>query len=206
MSSPELTLTLSGTVAYLLSFGLAGAGCLAAMERFAPLLPSYILLMFLGLAVPDSTMLALTIGVTTLGSLIGGLGWFVIGWALGPDRARAVIAKYGKYILLKLPLYDRMTNAYRRHHFWVTLSGQIVPAARLYLPLPAGVLRLDPRIFLAATTLGCLIWNAPFVYLGYSLRGGGRDPLQTGFWASVILLTIEGAILLLLRLRKKATR
>ena len=89
MSSPELTLTLSGTVAFLLSFGLAGAGGLAAMERFAPLLPSYILLMFLGLAVPDSTMLALTIGVTTLGSLIGGLGWFVIGWALGPTgRAR----------------------------------------------------------------------------------------------------------------------
>ncbi len=204
MSSLELTSTVSATVAYLLSFGLAGAGCLAAMERFAPLLPSYILLMFLGLAVPDSTTLALTISVTTFGSLIGGLGWFVIGWALGPDRARAVVAKYGKYILLRIPLYDRLTDAYRRHHFWVTLSGQIIPAARLYLPLPAGVLRLDPRIFLAATTLGCLIWNAPFVYLGYSLRNGGRDPIQTGFWASIALLAVEGAILLLLRFRKKA--
>lgn len=206
MSSPELTSTLSGTVAYLLSFGLAGAGCLAAVERFAPLLPSYILLMFLGLTVPDSTMLALTIAATTFGSIVGGLGWFAIGWALGPERARAVIAKYGKYILLRLPLYDRLTDAYRRNHFWVTLSGQIVPAARLYLPLPAGVLRLDPRIFIVATTLGCLLWNAPFLYLGYSLRGNTHDPIKTGFWASLVLLLVEGVILLLVRLRKNAPR
>lgn len=203
MPSPELATTLSSTVAYVLSFGLAGAGCLAALERFAPLVPSYVLLMLLGLTAPDSTMLALTIGVTTLGSMIGVLAWFTIGWALGPDRARKAITKYGKYILLRLPLYDRLTNAYRRHHFWVTLSGQIIPAARLYLPLPAGVLRLDPRIFVAATTLGCLLWNAPFVYLGFALRSSGRDLLQTGFWASIVLLAIEGAILLVLRLRKQ---
>lgn len=201
MSSSDLALTLSGTAAYLLSFGLAGAGVLAVAERFAPLLPSYVLLMFLGLTVPDNATLLLTIGVTTLGSIIGGLGWYMIGWLLGPERVRKAVAGYGRYVLLKLSLYDRLTSAYRRNHFWVTLSGQIMPAVRLYLPLPAGVLRLNPKTFLAATSLGCLLWNAPFLYLGYVLRGGERDPIQTGFWASIILLLIEGAILLTVRFR-----
>lgn len=75
---------MSESVAYFLSFGLLGAGFLAAVERLAPLFPSYVLLIFLGLTAPDSKTLLFTIGVTTLGSLIGGLGWFVIGWSLGP--------------------------------------------------------------------------------------------------------------------------
>lgn len=75
MSSSDLALTLSGTAAYLLSFGLAGAGVLAVAERFAPLLPSYVLLMFLGLTVPDNATLLLTIGVTTLApSLVDSAG------------------------------------------------------------------------------------------------------------------------------------
>lgn len=204
MTAPEITLETSRIAAALLSFGLAGVGCLAVVERFAPIFPSYILLMLLGLTVPDDGMLALTVGVTTLGSVIGGLAWYGIGWSLGPNRTRSAVARLGKYILLKLALYDRLANAYRRNHFWVTLSGQIIPGVRVYMALPAGVLRLDPKIFLVATSLGCLLWNAPFLYLGYALRGSGHDPLQTGFWASIALLCIEGMILLALRLRSRA--
>lgn len=197
---------MSESVAYFLSFGLLGAGFLAAVERLAPLFPSYVLLIFLGLTAPDSKTLLFTIGVTTLGSLIGGLGWFVIGWSLGPQRVRKAVAGYGRYVLLKLSLYDRLTSAYRRNHFWVTLSGQIMPVVRLYLPLPAGVLRLNPKTFLAATLLGILMWNTPFLYLGYALRGHTHDPIQTGFWVSVILLLVECAILLLIRFRKSMLR
>lgn len=195
MTSPELP----SSVVLLLSFGLVGIGCLAVVEKFVPLFPSYILLMLLGLTVPNVPALVLTIVATTAGSVIGGLGWYAIGWSLGPQRARSAVSHYGRYFLLKPPFYDRLANAYRRNHFWVTLSGQLIPAVRIYLALPAGALRLEPRTFLAATSLGCLMWNAPFLSLGYLLSDSGRDLAQVGFWAAIFIIVVEGTILLAVR-------
>lgn len=196
----------SSAVSWLLSFGFVGVGCLAVAEKFVPLFPSYVLLMLLGLTVPDVPNLILTVVATTLGSVLGGFGWYAIGWWLGPQRARSAVARYGKYVLLRPALYDRLTKAYQRNHFWVTLSGQIIPAIRIYLALPAGVLRLQPKVFLMATSLGCFMWNGPFLCLGYALRGSGRDPVQVGFWAAIILIAVEGTILLAVRFRKGAIR
>ena len=206
MMSAEVPVDMPQGVAMLLSFGLAGIFCLAVAEKFVPLFPSYILLMLLGLTLSDTPDLLLTIVATTLGSVIGGFGWYAIGWKLGPQRARRVVGRYGRFVLLKLAFYDRLTDGYRRNHFWVTLSGQVVPAVRIYLALPAGALRLDPRTFLAATTLGCLMWNAPFLCLGYALRSAEHDLAQTGFWAACTIVGLEGLILLAVRRRKAAAR
>lgn len=185
----------SGTIATLLSFGLLGIGCLAVVEKFVPLFPSYVLLMFLGMTVSDSATLAMTILVTTVGSVIGAIGWYGLGRALGSQRIETLVARFGKYVFLRPTLYGRLTNAYRSNHFWVTLIGQTLPTVRIYLALPAGVLRLEPRAFLVATSLGTLIWNMPFLSLGYALRGSDRDPVSIGFWVAMALIAAEFAIL-----------
>jgi alkaline phosphatase len=202
MTAPELTMHVPHAVTVLMSFGLAGIGCLAVAEKFVPLFPSYILLMLLGLTVPDGGALVLTIVVTTSGSVIGGLCWYAIGFSLGPQRARAAVARYGKCIFLKLAFYDRLADAYRRNHFCVTLAGQVIPAVRIYLALPAGALKLETRTFLVATSLGCLLWNTPFLCLGYALRSSGHDLAQVGFWAAFAIVTFEGIIVLAIRSRK----
>ena len=73
----------SSTIVTLLSFGFAGIGCLAIVEKFVPLFPSYVLLMFLGMTISDGPTLAMTILVTTIGSVIGAVGWYGLGSALG---------------------------------------------------------------------------------------------------------------------------
>lgn len=193
----------SSTIATLLSFGLAGIGCLAIVEKFVPLFPSYVLLMFLGMTVSDSTTLTMTIMVTTVGSVIGAVGWYGLGRALGSQRIENLVARYGKFIFLRPSLYGQLTSAYRSNHFWVTLIGQTLPTVRIYLALPAGVLKLEPRAFLAATSLGTLIWNTPFLSLGYALRGSSHDPVSIGFWVAVTLIAAEFAILLGFRFCKR---
>lgn len=193
----------SSTIATLMSFGLAGIGCLAIVEKFVPLFPSYVLLMFLGMTVSDSTTLTMTIMVTTVGSVIGAVGWYGLGRALGSQRIENLIARYGKFIFLRPSLYGQLTSAYRSNHFWVTLIGQTLPTVRIYLALPAGVLKLEPRAFLAATSLGTLIWNTPFLSLGYALRGSSHDPVSIGFWVAVTLIAAEFAILLGFRFCKR---
>ncbi|WP_395449218.1 DedA family protein [Aminobacter sp. UC22_36] len=203
MTAPEFTMQVPHAVAELISFGLVGIGCLAIAEKFVPLFPSYVLLMLLGMTVPDGAALVLTIAVTTAGSAIGGLCWYAIGWSLGPQRARAAVARYGKCVFVKLSFYDRLTDAYRRNHFWVTLSGQVIPAVRIYLALPAGALKLETRTFLAATLLGCLMWNTPFLCLGYALRSSGHDLARVGFWAACFIVAFEAMIVLTIRWRKR---
>jgi membrane protein DedA with SNARE-associated domain len=195
----------SSAITTLLSFGLAGAGCLAVAEKFVPLLPSYVLLMFLGMAVSSGTALTMTIMVTTIGSVIGAIGWYGLGRSLGSRRIENLVGRFGKYVFLRPSLYGRLTEAYRSNHFWVTLIGQTLPTVRIYLALPAGVLKLEPRTFLAATSLGTLIWNMPFLSLGYALRGSGRDPVGIGFWVAAILIAAECSILLGLRLCTRST-
>lgn len=206
MTAQELVARAPGTIRLFMSFGLAGIFCLAVAEKFVPLFPSYILLMLLGLLVPDPLTLVSTIASMTAGSIVGGLGWFAIGWVFGPQRVRRTVARYGGYVLLRLSFYDRLTDTYRRNHFWVTLYGQVIPAVRIYLALPAGALRLDPRTFLAATSLGCLMWNGPFLCLGYALRQSGRDLTQIGFWTVIAIVATEGAVLIAVRLRSRTVK
>ncbi|WP_288192123.1 DedA family protein [uncultured Phyllobacterium sp.] len=203
MPAADIAAEAPATIATLLSFGLVGFGSLALLEKFIPVIPSYVLFMLLGMTVPDGNGLGLAILVTTIGSAAGALGWFSLGWLLGPERAKAIVARYGRYVFLKPAFYERLTNSYRSNHFWVTLTGQVIPTVRIYLALPAGVLRLDPRAFTLATAVGTFLWNTPFLCLGYALRGTPYDPIHVGFWASVVLFIAEGSIILFFSLRRK---
>lgn len=192
------------TIAMFLHFGLVGIGCLAVAEKFIPLLPSYVLLMLLGLTVPDGATLAMTILATSAGSVVGAIGWYGLGRALGTRRVERLVTRFGKFVLLRPSLYRQLTDAYRGNHFWVTLIGQTLPTVRIYLALPAGVLRLEPRAFVMATAIGTVIWNMPFLSLGYALRGSGHDPVSLGFWVVVALVAVEVALFLGFRLYKRS--
>src|SRR5579872_2039806 len=177
-------------VAVLLASGFMGIVLIALAEKLIPVVPSYVLLIFLGMTlVPNKQDLALMVVATTLGSASGGLCWYCLGRAIGAQRIEAFVSKFGRFGFLSLPLYQRMAQAYLRNQFRVTLLGQIIPTVRIYLALPAGVLRVALRGFLVATLLGALIWNACLLTLGYALRHSHRDPLTVG------LMVVGGLIL-----------
>ena len=114
------------------------------------------------------------------------------------------MTRFGKFVLLRPSLYQQLTDAYRGNHFWVTLIGQTLPTVRIYLALPAGVLRLEPRAFVMATAIGTVIWNMPFLSLGYALRGSGHDPISFGFWVVVVLIAVEVVLFLGFRFYKRS--
>ncbi|GAA0001813.1 hypothetical protein BRDID11002_18140 [Bradyrhizobium diazoefficiens] len=128
----------SSTIAMFLHFGLLGIGCLAIAEKFIPLFPSYVLLMLLGLTVSDGASLAMTIVATSVGSVVGALGWYGLGRALGSQRIERLVRTYGKYVLLRPSFYQQLTDAYRGNHFWVTLIGQTLrPCGSIWRCRPA---------------------------------------------------------------------
>jgi alkaline phosphatase len=188
----------------LLSLGLMGVFLVTALEKFVPVVPSYVMLMALGMSAPDLRRLAIMLVVTVIGSLCGSAGWFAIGRTLGERRIERLVARFGRYVFFRLPTYRRLATSYRRNRFRVTALGQTIPVARVYLGLPAGVLKLPAISFLAAATLGILIWNLPFLLLGFLLKDTSHSPIYVGLWASIALIAGEFLIIGLVGLIRRS--
>lgn len=189
-----------------LGLGLFGAFAISFAEKFVPVVPSYVILMFLGMTAQDALSLSSLILATAVGSLAATLGWLGIGRALGERRVERAVGRWGRFVFFKMKSYRSLASAYRRNRFWVTLFGQTVPVARVYLGLPAGVLRLRPVAFAVPAALGILCWNIPFLTLGFVLKGSAMSPDHLGLWVSAILIAAELLILLLVKAVRRARR
>jgi len=190
----------SGHFVALLSLGAFGAGCLAMGEKLLPIVPSYALLVFIGMTiVPDPDTLIQTVMATAAGSTAGSLCWYGAGRAIGPNRIATAVGRFGRYVFLSPALYRRMADAYRRNDWCVTAVGQVIPTVRVFMPLAAGALGLELWNFMLAISLGSLAWNTPLLTLGYLVRNTGRDPIYVGMLALCGLIATEIVVLVALR-------
>lgn len=166
------------------------------VEKFIPVLPSYILFPAIGAGASTGVDLVFRCLIAALGSIGGAVGWYVAGGVIGEDRVKFLIERYGKWLFLKPKLYDQMSTSYRRHPFTITVLGQMVPTVRIFHALPAGVLRLPLWSFLIATALGALGWISVLAGAGYVLHLNGWSVSEIGVRLFAALIAIEAIIML----------
>lgn len=196
MSSSEILALITG-------YGLAGVFVMALVEKFLPIVPSYLMLMIFGMATESIGDVMVVLVVSTVASTAASAAWYGIGDFLGDRRVRRIISKYGRFVFFSIESYERLRSAYRRNAFAVSLAGQGVPVARIYLALPAGVMRVGFRVFTLAAALGIAVYNLAFLTVGHLLRSSGQDPLTTGLVVAGVLVAVEFLILLVLRRRSR---
>jgi alkaline phosphatase len=178
----------------------------ALIEKFIPVLPSYVLYPAIGIGAEDAWELAARCLVATVGSLGGALAWYGLGALAGPRRTRALVERHGRWLLLSPGLYDRLMADYRRHFGWLTFLGQLIPTVRIFQALPAGVLRLPLPGFLAATALGSLCWIALLSGAGHLLRSKGWEAGEAGLAVLGAMVAVEGGGALLAWLLRRRRR
>jgi len=166
------------------------------VEKFIPVLPSYILFPAIGAGAATGGDLLWRCLIAALGSIGGAVGWYAAGVAIGEDRVKSLVERYGKWLFLKPRLYDQMSTSYRRNPFMITVLGQMVPTVRIFHALPAGVLRLPFGFFLLATALGALGWIGALAGAGYILHLQGWSVSETGLGIFAGLVATEVAVLL----------
>lgn len=174
---------------------------IAIAEKIFPVIPSYLVFVLLGMTVAlGQGDLTLTVAAAAIGSTIGSLCWYGLGFALGAERSESFVARFGRYIFLKPALYHRMADAYRRNHFWVTVVGQTIPAVRVYLSIPAGVINLAIMHFTAAIFIGSLLWSGLLLIAGYVLQGRGSDvATSSAFLSMMALVALEFLVVFIWR-------
>ncbi len=92
-----------------------------------------------------------------------------VAWVIGRTAGRAIVDRYGRFILLTPHDLDRAEAWYARHGRWGVLGGRLVPVIRNFVALPAGVAEVPPVRFGLLTAIGSLIWDGAMAGIGYGL-------------------------------------
>ena len=103
------------------------------------------------------------VAVATLGSLVGTVVDYSIGFYLG----RPAVLRYGRIVRFSLERLETSEKWFSRHGRSVVLLARFVPLLRTLIAFPAGIVRMDWKQFLAYSAVGILVWDIALVYLGY---------------------------------------
>ena len=84
--------------------------------------------------------------------------------------------RLGRPLVLRLLVVFRIREDHLQHAeawahskgAWGILVARFVPGLRSIISLPAGLLKVSPRLFLGTTIFGSFAWSAILIYLGYS--------------------------------------
>lgn len=153
---------------FITNFGYVGVFLLMAAENVFPPIPSEVILPFIGHSVAKGEInFVLALIVATLGALVGTLFWYAIGWFAPAEKLENFFRKYGGYVAISARDFHKATDFFVKYEVPAVLLGRMVPGVRSVISIPAGSVRMNPRVFLLYSVLGTLIWNTTLITLGY---------------------------------------
>ena len=133
---------------------------------------------------------------------------YAVGFRLREARLRRVIKHFERSKLLFVSDLEKASAVFERHGGKAILVGHLIPGVGALVSVPAGLKRMPVRWrFLGYTILGCSIWNASLIGLGWALGGQWRIiEVFTSFVGSAILIILIAATVWLFWRGRKAHR
>ncbi|MBW4837870.1 MAG: DedA family protein [Paenibacillaceae bacterium] len=157
-------------------FGYFGVFLLIALENVFPPIPSEVILTFGGFMTTYTRMTPVGVIVfSTLGSVLGAVILYGIGYLVNVDRLEGWIARYGRFLRLKKEDLRRADAWFDRYGYWTVLFCRMIPLIRSLISIPAGISKMKFGLFLLFTTIGTLIWNVALVLLGAAVGGSWEE-------------------------------
>ena len=179
-------------------FGYFGVALLVIIENIFPPIPSEIVLPFAGFvaqqgagaAQSDTSVIGMMIAAT-IGSVVGALILYFVSAAIGPDRLRAFVEKFGKWFGVKAADLVRAEAWFDRRSSLAVLVGRCVPLIRSIVSIPAGFRRMKLSSFVVLTALGSAVWNIALIGAGAVLKDQwDRVGDYVGVFQWVVILAI----------------
>ncbi|USI72616.1 DedA family protein [Sphingomonas morindae] len=154
--------------------GYAGVALLMAIESACIPLPSEIIMPFAGYLVSIGRLELLA--VATAGAIGCNLGSIPAYYA-GKLGGRAVILRYGKWVLIGPSELDQAERFFARFGGLAVLIGRLLPVIRSFIAFPAGMARMNQLRFHLYTFIGSWPWCFALALVGERLgRAWQSDP------------------------------
>jgi membrane protein DedA with SNARE-associated domain len=158
---------------FLIQHGYIAIFILAMMESMCIPVPSEIIF-GLGGALTAAAFVASTHShahpLSVVAVIVAGVGGELLGalisYHVGRYAGRALVDRYGKYILLSHKDLDSAERWFGRFGVWSVLIGRVVPVVRSVISLPAGVAEMSRGPFALFTVVGSTIWATVLVLVG----------------------------------------
>ncbi len=170
---------------FLQSWGYAAVFVLALVEAVCIPFPSEITFGFAGaLAAEGHFDLAAVIGIGITGEFIGSM----IGYTVGRTGGRALVDRYGKYVLVSASDVERAHRFLERRGDPAVAVGRVLPVVRTFVSLVAGIGGMGVAPFALFTLIGTAVYSSAIAAAGYGL-GSSWHSLVKGFTdASFVVL------------------
>ena len=148
------------------AWGLPAVFFLMLLESACIPVPSEAIMPFAGFAVSEGTLTF--VGIVVAGGA-GNLVGSGIAYAVGYYGGRPVVARWGKYVLLRPHHLDTAQHWFDKYGAPVVFFGRMLPIVRTFISLPAGFGKMRFWKFTVYTVLGCVPWVALLGYIGVKL-------------------------------------
>ena len=181
-------------------YGYISVMMLIAIENIFPPIPSELILSFSGfISISANLNVFIMIIFATLGSLIGAIVLYYLGYLLNKERILKIAeGKTGKLLRLDPIKIKESISNFERHGSKSIFFYRFVPIIRSLISIPAGISRYPFIKFLILTSIGSFIWNTVLIYLGRIM--GHNWTLISGFfndysWPILIIIIIIVSII-----------
>lgn len=193
-------------VEFVAFLGYWGLFIMAVVESTFIPLPCEIVLVPAGYLIAKGEMnlwIVLTSGI--VGTITGAL----LSYGIARRFGRPLVKKYGIYVLFSKEKLQRMEDFFRDHGPISAFIGRIMPGIKHFIAFPAGLAKMDLKLFSIYTFIGGTLWICILVLLGYFI--GNNEETVKFYIKRVNIAAILGVMLLIAvyalhNKRKKATQ
>jgi membrane protein DedA with SNARE-associated domain len=134
-------------------------------------LPSELVMIPVGLAAASGTM---NIYIALFAGVLGNVAGAIFSYYLAASIGRTILFRIGKYFFVKAETIIKIEKFFKNHGHISIFIGRLLPGFRHFISLPAGVAKMDIRLFIIYTSLGSSIWNAILIMLGFFIGTNQR--------------------------------
>jgi membrane protein DedA with SNARE-associated domain len=197
-------------IAWSAAYGFAGLFVVALLERLVLVIPSYGMLVAIGIgAAAGGWPIELALLTTVAGSFLGAAAFYICAAAVGAERSIAFLVRFARLFGVSPSHMQRLIADAQDNRRTLLLGAQLVPTVRLVAPAIAGLLRADAASFALASGCGIVIWNGLFLTVGYAAKMLTGTVNASVLALKVLLLLVAGEGLAFLlwwwrRARRKA--
>ena len=100
-------------------------------------------------------------------SLSGTLGGSLLNYVIAHYFGRKLFINYGKYFFLKPGQLHSLELFFNKYGAISTFFGRMLPGIKHFISFPAGLAKMNLKLFCIYTFMGSFIWLSFLLYLGY---------------------------------------
>ena len=199
----ELFLSL---ISFIESLGYVGIFIMTFVEGSLVPVPSEITLIPAGYLVTKG---AFKIVPLLIVSIIGTLAGAMFSYYIALRFGRALLVKYGKYIFINSTKLAKIEHFFQKHGAVSTFTGRMLPGLKHFISVPAGLGKMNFKLFTIYSAAGSTIWVSLVIAFGYFI--GDNEELihkylkyfNIGLFAIILVVGIFYLLKILARYKTK---